>query len=50
MRGADRDRHERAVGCGDAMAANDECRHCVRKSRVVLAPRRWCQARAKARG
>jgi len=36
MRGADRDRHERAVGCGDAMAANDECRHCVRKSRVVL--------------
>ena len=36
MRGAARDRHERAVGCGDAMAANDECRHCVRKSRVVL--------------
>jgi hypothetical protein len=44
MRGAARDRHERAVGCGDAMAANDECRRCVRKSRVVLAPRRWCQA------
>ena len=37
-RGADRDRHERAVGCGGREGVDNERRPCVRQKRVVLTP------------
>ena len=47
-RGADRDRHERAAGCGGREAVRrDERKRCGRRSRVVLTPRRWRQVCGK---
>ena len=41
---------KRAVGCGGRGCAFDERRGCRWRNRVGLAPRRWCQVRAQARG
>src|SRR6202030_2565091 len=43
LEGAFRDRHERGVECGGRGCALDEWRRRGRRSRVVLAPRRWRQ-------
>ena len=40
-------RHERGTGSGGRGCAFDERRGCVRRSRVVLTPRRWRQASRK---
>ena len=42
-RGADRDRHERGLGCGGRRRADNERRGGVRRSRVVLTPQCWRQ-------
>src|ERR1700733_12078498 len=47
-RGAFRDRHERWVrDAVDARSALTKALICGRRSRVVLTPRRWCQASRK---
>src|SRR5665213_1713972 len=50
-KGAFRDRHKRGTGCdGRWQALLTRAFSCGRPRRVVPAPRRWCQVRAKARG
>src|ERR1700694_1991949 len=47
MRGAARDRHERAVGCGGRDGGERRALSWRTASRVVLTPRRWRQVRGK---
>ena len=49
MRGADRDRHERAVGCGGRGLRLDERRVKRTVKRVVLTPRCWRQVRGETK-
>jgi len=48
QRGVSRSSRTLAVGCGGRGLASDDRRGHVRRSRVVLAPRRWRQARKDA--
>jgi hypothetical protein len=46
-RGASRSSRTLGAGCGGRVGAPDERSRYGRQSRVVLAPRRWCQARER---